>query len=184
LESTFTLWRLDLDSELIFTGDAGTTEASRPSRREGIEWANYWTPAKWLLVDADLSLSRARFRDVDPAGSYVPGAIEQAVSVGASMQGSGPWSGGVRLRHFGGRPLIEDNSVRSPASTLVNLSLAYRSSSRLQVRMDVLNLFGRKVSDIDYYYASRLRGEAGPVNDIHTHPAEPRTIRVTVRASL
>ena len=184
LQSTFTLWRLDLDSELLFIGDAGTTEPSRPSRREGIEWANYWTPTKWLLVDADVSLSRARFRGDDPAGNYVPGAIEQAVSVGASMQGSGPWSAGVRLRHFGGRPLIEDNTVRSPSSTLVNLSLAYRPAPRFQVRLDVLNLFGRKVSDIDYYYASQLRGEAGPVNDIHTHPAEPRTLRVTVRASL
>lgn len=184
LQSTLTLWRLDIDSELIFTGDAGTTEPSRPSRRQGIEWGNYWTPYPWLLVDGDVALSRARFRDNDPAGNRIPGAIEQAVSIGASVQGAGPWSGGVRLRHFGGRPLIEDNSVRSPASTLVNLSVAYRPVPRFQVRLDVLNLFDRKVSDIDYYYASQLRGEAAAVNDIHTHPAEPRTLRVTVRASL
>jgi outer membrane receptor protein involved in Fe transport len=96
----------------------------------------------------------------------------------------GPWSGGVRLRHFGGRPLVEDNTVRSPSSTLVNLSLGYRVDPRLAVRLDVLNLFDRKVSDIDYWYSSRLRGEAAALSDIHTHPSEPRTLRLTLRMSL
>ena len=135
------------------------------------------------MIDADLALSRARFRDTDPAGDRVPGAVERTLSVGASMAASGPWAGGVRLRHFGGRPLIADNSVRAPASTLVNLNLGYRISPGVQVRTEVLNLFDRKVSDIDYFYASRLRGEAA-VNDIHTHPAEPRSLRLTLRVNL
>ena len=120
LQTSLTLWRLDIDSELIFTGDAGTTEASRPSRRQGVEWANYWTPAAWLLVDGDVSLSSAHFTDNDPVGNRIPGAIEQAASIGVSLQESDPWSAGLRLRYFGPRPLIEDNSVRSKSSTLVN----------------------------------------------------------------
>ncbi|WP_233556217.1 hypothetical protein [Noviherbaspirillum sedimenti] len=43
---------------------------------------------------------------------------------------------------------------------------------------EVLNLFNRKISDIDYFYKSQLRNEAAPVSDIHTHPAEPRALRV------
>ncbi len=58
----------DIDSELIFVGDAGTTEASRPSRRYGVEWSNSYRVLPWLTLDADLSLSKARFRDDDPAG--------------------------------------------------------------------------------------------------------------------
>ena len=47
--------------------------------------------------------------------------------------------------------------------------------------MDVFNVFDAKVSDVDYYYASRLPGEpAGGVEDIHTHPAEPRSARMFV----
>ncbi len=53
------LWRLDLDSELLFVGDAGTTEAGRPSHRQGVEWSNYWTPRDWLTLDADIALSKA-----------------------------------------------------------------------------------------------------------------------------
>ena len=36
LHSSLALWQLDIASELVFTGDAGTTEARFPSRRRGI----------------------------------------------------------------------------------------------------------------------------------------------------
>ncbi len=180
LQSTLTLWRLDIDSELIFVGDAGTTNPSRPSRRQGVEWANYWTPTNWLLIDGDLSLSEARYTDSDPAGDRIPGAIEQAASIGVSLQEIEPWSGGLRLRYFGPRPLIEDNSVRSKPSTLVNLQAGYKINKQLRASIDILNLLDTRVSDIDYYYASQLPGETAPVNDVHTHPAEPRTLRFTL----
>lgn len=184
LQTTLALWRLDLASELVFSGDAGTTEPSFPSRRTGVEWSNFWTPRADVTVDADLALSRARYTKIDAAlvpGSYIPGAIEQAASIGATYDSKGAWTGGLRLRYFGPRPLIEDNSVRSPSSTLINLEVGYRFDRRTKVTLDVLNAFNAKVSDIDYYYASQLRGEAVAVNDIHTHPAEPRTLRLTLR---
>ena len=183
LQSTLTLWQLNIDSELIFIGDAGTTNPSRPSKRQGLEWANYWNPAEWLMVDADLSLSSSRYRDSDPAGNYIPGSIEQAASIAVTVQESQAWSGGVRLRYFGPRPMIEDNSVRSESSTLVNLQTGYKVNKQVRASIDILNLLDTRISDIDYYYASQLAGEAAPVNDIHTHPAEPRTLRLTLRVS-
>jgi outer membrane receptor protein involved in Fe transport len=182
LQSTIAFWRLDIDSELVFVGDAGTTEASFPSRRRGVEWTNYYTPTAWLTIDADLAWSHARFED-NPAGDRIPGAIERTASVGVGVSNLGGWFGGLRLRHFGPRPLIEDNSVRSDESTLVNLLVGYRPAKALRVTMEVLNLFDREVSDIDYYYESQLAGEPAPVADIHTHPAEPRTVRLTLAAT-
>ncbi|MBL8488595.1 MAG: TonB-dependent receptor, partial [Rhodocyclaceae bacterium] len=178
LVSSLALWRLDIDSELLFVGDAGTTEPSRPSRRQGFEWANWWTPVAGLTVDADLAVSRARFRDFDPAGDRIPGAIERTASLGIAWDDQGRWFAGLRLRYFGPRALIEDNSVRSRASTLVNLRAGWRIDRNNQITADILNLLGARASDIDYHYQSRLRGEAAPVADIHTHPAEPRTLRV------
>jgi hypothetical protein len=64
-----------IDSELVFVGDASTTEAGRPSRRTGIEWANYYSPTKWLTIDTDLSWSSSRFTDGNPAGYQIPGAV-------------------------------------------------------------------------------------------------------------
>jgi hypothetical protein len=179
LQTSLSLWQLDLASELVFAGDAGTTEASRPSHREGIELANYFQPSPGWIVDADLALSRARFTDSDPAGPYIPGAIERTLSVGVTAE-RGKWSGGLRLRYFGSRPLIEDNTVRAASSTLVNAKLAYAITPNMKLAATVLNLFDRKVSDIDYFYASRLPGESAAVNDVHTHPAEPRGVRLAL----
>jgi len=118
--------------------------------------------------------------DSDPAGNRIPGGIEQAASVGVSLQENEPWSAGLRLRYFGPRPLIEDDSVRSKSSTLANLMTGYKISKQVRLSMEVLNLFDTRVSDIDYYYESQLSGEATPVSDIHTHPAEPRILRASV----
>jgi TonB dependent receptor-like, beta-barrel/TonB-dependent Receptor Plug Domain len=182
LQSSLALWLLDIDSELLFVGDAGTTEASRPSRRYGIEWANYYRPRSWLTVDADLALSHARFTDNDPAGNRIPGSIETTASLGVGVNRPLGWFGGARLRYFGPRPLTEDNTVRSSSSTLVNTMAGYRFTRQWQALLEVFNIFDRKVSDIDYYYTSRLPGEpAAGVDDIHTHPAEPRTARVSLR---
>ena len=51
----------------------------------------------------------------------------------------------------------------------------------MRVALDVFNLFNAKHSDIDYFYTSRLPGEpAGGIDDIHLHPAAPRTARVNL----
>jgi outer membrane receptor protein involved in Fe transport len=89
LQSTVALWYLGLDSELLFVGDAGTTEAGRPSRRVGIEWTNYARLTPWLTFDGDLALSRARFRDDDPAGNHIPGALDRVISAGLRQNRSG-----------------------------------------------------------------------------------------------
>ncbi|MDQ5880779.1 MAG: hypothetical protein QG616_609 [Pseudomonadota bacterium] len=179
-QSTISLWRLELDSELLFVGDAGITEASRPSRRQGVEWNNLWSVNSWLSFDADLSWSHARFRGSDPAGNHIPGAVATTANLGATVDALGSWFGALRLRYFGPRPLIEDNSVKSNSSAIANLRLGYRVDSKTALMLDVFNLFDRKISDIDYWYESQLRNEAAPVNDIHTHPAEPRTFRLTL----
>ncbi|WP_374489023.1 TonB-dependent receptor [Zoogloea sp.] len=184
VSSTLALWRLDLDSELVFAGDAGTTEASRPSRRQGLEWSVNWKLRPALALGADLAWSHARFREDDGSGTRVPGAIGQTAAVRLDWDQGGPWSAGVRWRYFGSRPLIEDDSVRSAASVLTALRLGWRSRPDLEWGLDVFNLFNRRVSDIDYYYASRLGSETMPVADVHSHPAEPRSWRLSLKVRL
>ncbi len=105
LQSTVTLWYLGLDSELLFVGDAGTTEAGRPSRRVGVEWTNYARLAPWLTLDADLAWSHARFTGDDPAGDFIPGALDRVISAGVTVEPRQPLFGSLRVRHFGPRPL-------------------------------------------------------------------------------
>jgi hypothetical protein len=187
LQSTVAFWWLESDAELLFVGDAGATEASRPSERYGAEFANYYTATEWLTFDADFSMSRAQFTDSDPAGDEVPGALEAVVALGMTVHDLGPWSGELRGRYFGPRPLIEDDSERSGETVLVSAKLGYQLSDTWSLSAEVFNLLNRDDSEIDYFYPSRLRGEdAGPddggVNDIHLHPADPISFRIGISA--
>jgi outer membrane receptor protein involved in Fe transport len=175
-----TTWMLDLDSELLYVGDAGATEANRASDRHGVELGVYVTPTGWLTLDADLAWSHARFSEPDPAGDYIPGAVESVASVGMALQHPSGWFGGARYRHFGAAPLIEDNSVRSDPTTVINLELGYRFAKRFAVSLAAYNLFDSDDNDITYFYESQLPGEGAPVEDRHFHPVEPRTLRLTV----
>lgn len=181
LQSSIALWQLKLDSELVFVGDAGDTEATRASKRYGVEWSNHYVANEWLLIDLDLSASHARFTGDDPGGNYIPGAVDRIASFGVTLADLGPWFAEFQVRYFGPRPLIEDDSVRSKSTTLAYLRGGYRLSRDWRATVDIFNLFDRKVSDIDYYYASRLQGEpADGVEDRHFHPVEPRTARVSL----
>ncbi|WP_083941020.1 TonB-dependent receptor [Pseudoduganella violaceinigra] len=180
LQTVLALYRLDFDSELVYLGDAGSTEAGRPSRRYGVEFSNYYKPAKWLSLDADLAFARGRFRRAAGEGDRIPGAVEGVAQLAATFTPSGPWSGALRLRWFGPRPLVEDNAVRSKASTTVNGRLAYKLAGRTTLELEGFNLANRQVSAIDYFYASRLKGEAAPREDVHFHPIESRSFRLSL----
>jgi hypothetical protein len=148
-----------------------------------VEWTNYYRPWPWLVLDADFSFSRARFKDDDPAGDHIPGSIETVVAAGVTVDDIKGWFGGIRVRYFGSRPLIENNSRRSNPTTLVNAGIGYKLDQLWRVGLEILNLLDGEDSDIEYFYLSRLPGEplAG-VEDIHFHPVEPLSVRLSLTA--
>jgi hypothetical protein len=187
LQTTATLWYLDFDSELIYVGDSGSTEEGPASRRYGVEVTNYVYPNRWVALDLDVSFSRARFLDLPQGEDFVPGALNRVISAGIAVNPpagvpSGIF-GGFRLRHFGPRPLIEDNSVESRSTSIYNGEVGYKFSDRVRLTAEAYNMFDAKVSDIDYFFESRLRDEPEPVEDIHFHAAIPRSARLTLRVS-
>ena len=177
LQSSLALWTLESDSELVYVGDAGNTEASAASKRRGVEFNNRWVPVPWFLFDADFAWTHARFDN----GERIPNSIDRVASVAATLRDLGPWSASLQLRYLGPGPLIEDNSVRSYSSVLTNLRVSRKLGSNAEVTLDVFNLFDRKVNDIQYFYESQLPTEGTPVADRHVHPAEPRTARLTLQ---
>ena len=184
LQATVALWYLSFDSELLFVGDAGITEASRPSHRWGVEWTNYARFTAWMTGEVDLSFSQARFSDDDPAGNLIPGSLDRVIGGALTLEPSRRVFGSVRLRHFGPRPLIEDASISSKSTTIWNGEVGYRVNERMNVTLEGFNLLNSDVSDIDYFYLSRLPGEPlEGVEDIHFHPSLPRTARVVLNLS-
>lgn len=181
-QTTLAFWRLDLDSELTFGGDDGTTSPNRPTRRQGIEWSNEIHATDRLTLNADLAYSTARFTAFDPVGDHVPQSIAGAALVGLSWHPAEALQLTFLDRWFGPRTLIEDGSVKSKASNLVQLQVRWQATKRLQVSMEVFNLLNAQASDIDYFYPSRLPGEpASGVEDIHLHPVAPREGRIGMK---
>ena len=180
LQLAASLWWLTLESELIFVGDNGETEASDKSERKGIEGSIFWQPQTWLIIDSDIAFSQARLQPKGESDQYIPGAIERVFSLGIAVHDFGQWDAGLRLRHFGDFALNEDNSERADAVTMLNAQLGYDFTTELSGSFEVINLTNEEGNDITYLYDSRLPGEAAAVEDVHLHPTEPRMIRASM----
>lgn len=180
LQSSLALWGLKLDSELVYVGDAGATEASRASARRGVEFNNRYTPVQWLLIDADFAWSRGRFDN----GDRIPNAVDRVASMAVTLRDLAHWTTSLQWRYLGSGPLVEDNSVRSRPSSTLNTRITRGLPGwgrQTDITLDIFNLTNRRVNDIQYFYESRLPGEPAPVADRHVHPAEPRTFRLSLR---
>jgi hypothetical protein len=181
LHTTLAVWHLQNESELIYVGDAGTTEAGPGARRNGVEFGAYYFANERLNVDLEASYTKARFAAAAPNQNYIPGAIPLTLALGLNAQLRNDLRLSAHVRHFSNYPLLEDNSVQSEGSTLVNVRLAKQFDQWL-LSADLLNALNSREHDIDYYYASRLPGEASEgVEDIHFRILEPRALRLNVQ---
>ncbi|NOU23759.1 MAG: TonB-dependent receptor, partial [Methyloglobulus sp.] len=183
LQSTLAIWWLDIDSELVFVGDAGTTAASDPSRRYGLEFANYYSPTDWLTFDADLSFSHTRFRNNPDGGSFVPNSVNTVIAAGATFHDVyGGFFGGPRLRFFGPRYLDQSGQHQSQSTLLVSATLGYEVNKNLSFTAEVFNIFNRNDANITYFYNSvypnNNGGLTGQNGDFHIHPVEPVSFRL------
>jgi outer membrane receptor protein involved in Fe transport len=179
--ATATVFYLHLDSELTFSGDAGDTESASATERWGSEVLFNWHPIPRIDIDASASATNAHYLGNPEGGSRIPNAIEYTFTGGISALITDALTATITVRHLGPSPLIEDASVKSRPATIANLLLRYQFG-RVMVTGEVLNLLDSHADDIEYFYTSRLSGEpAAGVNDLHIHPAEPRTWRIGAR---
>jgi outer membrane receptor protein involved in Fe transport len=180
LNSSLSLFLLDQASEIVFSGDAGDTSASRASRRYGVEWTNTYQPMPWLKLDADLALTHARFvgYDSDQAelydslagypqaqignapGNYIPNAPAMVASAGITLGENTGWFGALRWRYLASSPLTEDNAFRSQATSLFNGRVGYRADNGWRIQLDVLNLLNTKTNQISYAYGSLIKTDS------------------------
>jgi outer membrane receptor for ferrienterochelin and colicin len=182
LRAALSVFRLDLRSELQFVGDAGTSEPKGASERHGVELTGFWQPVRSLVFDINAARTHARFRDDAGGGTHIPNALESVIGAGATWVSPRGITASLRVRHLGPSPLIEDNSVRAPSTTLVNFGTSY-DFGRWQVGLEMLNLLDEKANDIAYYFESQLPWESAPVEDLHFHPVEPFEVRASVKLS-
>jgi outer membrane receptor protein involved in Fe transport len=183
LDSSVSLFILDQASELLFSGDAGDTVASRPSERYGFEWTNRYRPVSWVDIEADLAVTRARFIGFDKEqaeiyaqlaadpqsshalignapGNFIPNAPAVVASAGITFGEPVGWFGTLRWRYLGPSPLAEDGAFRSPPTSIFNARLGYRFENGWRIQIDALNVFNTKTNQINYAYGSLLPTDA------------------------
>ncbi len=169
---------LDLDSELVWSGDAGVNEPSAASRRLGLELGVRYAITNVLFADADVTFTRARFRGVPEAESAVPLAPQRTVSAGIGVRptyGSTTPFAALRVRHLGERPANEDRSLTAEGFTLVDANVGVRHRA-LEVGVDVQNVFDVRWREVQFATTSRLAYEPAAVAGIAMTPGWPRTV--------
>ena len=179
LNSTFALWWLENSHELVFVGDEGNTQVNGKSHRYGIEWTNYYKPTDWLTLDADYTLTTARYA---ANNAYVPNSVGRVISTGATVVAPNGLFGTLRFRHFGVVPLDEQGTYWAGDTNIVNLGAGYKHK-QYKFEIDVFNLLGSQSSDIAYAYDwsyGSLNSSQPGVSPLMRHPVEPRMFRGTV----
>ncbi len=188
LQTSLAFWRLDSNSELVYSADAGTTEANGASKRHGIELNNHLVLDRWLLVDADMAWTHARYADANAngdTGDFIGNAVGRVGLVGITLHELGPWSAGLITRYIGPYPLSQDGTLTTPSSWITNLQVRRTLTPRVSLQVDVLNLFDRRFYDIAYEQDYRVSPTAPVVPDgVTVHPGEPRALRVSLNFKL
>ncbi|HSC57230.1 MAG TPA: TonB-dependent receptor, partial [Nitrospira sp.] len=177
MELIATLWQSDLQSELVFVGDSGTTDIRGPSRRHGIEVAargQVWGP---LYFNGSVTYTKAEFRN----GDAIPLAPEVTAYGALLLKWPEGLTSQLQATYLGVRSLTEDRSFKSPSWLTFDLTERYQLPVKLPYgRMEafafVQNLFNTKWEQATFAFASQLRNETQPVTDIHFVPGNPRMV--------
>jgi outer membrane receptor protein involved in Fe transport len=162
---------LDLASELVFVGDAGTTEARGPSHREGVEFATRVKILDWLTFSGDVTASRAEF----DTGAAVP--LAPRLTARADLTARLPWglASSAGMRYLGDRYADEDRHQTARGYLLFDVTARYRYKW-LEAFLSIENLTNTEYREAQFFFTSRLAGEpASGVPDIHYTPGNPRS---------
>ena len=161
LDVAGSVFRLDLDSELVWVGDEGTTEARGATRREGVEAEARLKVLPWLFADADLTLTRAHYVEDAGNGDAVALAPTLILSGGVSARHPGGLYGRLGVLHLGDRPATEDRFLTAEGFTRVDATLGYKGSF-YEVNLSVQNLLDTDWREAQFATVSRLPSETGP----------------------
>lgn len=169
------LWSLELEEELVYVGDEGTTEASGATLRRGIDVEAHLSPLPWIGIGVQGTLSSGRFLDAPAGEDRIPLAPDLTLSAEVLLD-LDPLRSLLQVRHISDRPANESNSVVAVGYTLVDLSTTWSLGS-VELSLIVENVWDSKWKEAQFDTESRLEGEAEPISEIHFTPGTPRSIR-------
>jgi outer membrane receptor protein involved in Fe transport len=155
LDLAVAIWNLNLDSELVFSGDAGTDEPSgEASRRYGIDFEARWQINDWLYADYDLSWVHARFDN----GGRVPLAPPILMNGGLTADFHNGLTVALRGRYLADRPADEDNVLQAEGYYVLDLFAKYRWRN-VELGIQLLNLTNTEWREAQFADNSCVRSQ-------------------------
>lgn len=186
LAVTLALFSLNAQSETTYDPDVGQESAGPASRRRGFELNITYQAASWLELCGSYSADHARFKTpfddgTGHAGEYLPNAPLATGSFAAYVKDLGAWSGGLQYRYLGAYPLSSDGAVRGAGYGEWNGDVRYALAGGWKLTLGIYNITNKRANAAEFWYVDRLPGEpAAGVADIHIHPLEPASARLTL----
>ena len=183
---TVAVYTLHAQSQTTYDPDAGVDIAGPASRRQGLEVNVTYQALRWLELYGSYSADRARFDTryddgTGHVGYFLPNAPFATGSFNAYLKNFGPWSSGLEYRYLSAFPLSSDDRVQGHGYGEWNANARYALNDGWSVGLGVYNVLNLRADAAEFWYVDRLPGEplAG-VADLHVHPLEPRSVRLTV----
>jgi hypothetical protein len=176
------VWYLHLASEQVWSGDAGGTEASGPTRRYGLDVEASAEVTPWLSIDGNVALARATL--VANAGNG--GALALAPKLmgsGGVLAHTGPSFVSLRVRGIGARPANDDGSLTAQGFFLVDVVAGTRWHT-VELGITAENLLDAKWREAQFADDSRVSPTAEIREDVHFTPGAPLTVLGTIAVPL
>lgn len=170
LSLTTALFRLDRDDQSILLDNQGNSTLSG-SRTEGVELQLVGKLTDRMQINAGYSYLDGQQRNASSVGGQdlrlfqVP---EHMISLWTKYDFTEQFAGGIGVTHQSSQFATNDNTVRIPAFTRVDAALYYDVSEKVQVQLNVENLF-----DETYYPSVH--------NNDNISTGEPLNARLTVK---
>jgi outer membrane receptor protein involved in Fe transport len=186
---TVAFYKLSAQSETTYDPDAGVDSAGPGSRRRGYEVNLTYQALRWLELYGSYSGNHARYvSEFDDGaghvGEYLPNAPFATGSLNVYVKNLGPWSGSIGYRYLSSYPLSADNSVQGHGYGIWSGDAHYELGKGWSVGAGVYNILNKKADAAEFWYIDRLPGEsAAGVADIHVHPLEGTSGRITIAKS-
>jgi len=166
------VWGLEMESELVYVGDAGVVETSTPTRRVGTDFGMRYQVTKHFFADVDLNYNYGRLVGVPEGENYIPLAPRLTSIGGLTYKRERGLNASLRYRFIDSRPANETNSVTAKGYFLIDGILNF-VQPRFEIGVSAENIMNEEWNQAQFDTESRLFNEAEPVSELHYTPGTP-----------
>ncbi len=171
------LWGMELENELVYVGDNGTTEDRGPSRRTGIDFSTRVQFTQWLFADVDVNYAHNVFitkpyGEVLQKDNLIPLAPVLTSTGGITARHKSGLEASLRYRYMADRPANESYTVTAHGYNIFDFTGDYHNR-HYKIGFTIENLLNTQWNEAQFDTESRLFNESAPVEELNFTAGTP-----------